>query len=108
MRTARVRVAVDNPGLALKLGMYMDVLFTNSRGGTAPVVPKQAIQYIGPASVVYLPVEAEPGRFLQRTVKVAEESVSGFRILEGLKSGEMVVTDGSFLLRAEALRQHVQ
>jgi multidrug efflux pump subunit AcrA (membrane-fusion protein) len=41
-------------------------------------------------------------------VKVGEESASGFRILEGLKSGETVVTDGSFLLRAEALRQHVQ
>ncbi len=36
-RTAKVRVAVDNPGLALRLGMYMDVLFTNSRGGMAPV-----------------------------------------------------------------------
>jgi len=88
--------------------MYMDVLFTNSHGATAPVVPKQAIQYIGPASVVFLPVEAESGRFLQRTVKIGDESVSGFRILEGLKSGEMVVTEGSFLLRAEALRQHAQ
>jgi len=107
-RTAKVRVAVDNPGLALRLGMYMDVLFTNSHGATAPVVPKQAIQYIGPASVVFLPVEAESGRFLQRTVKIGDESVSGFRILEGLKSGEMVVTEGSFLLRAEALRQHAQ
>jgi cobalt-zinc-cadmium efflux system membrane fusion protein len=107
-RTAKVRVAVDNPGFALRIGMYMDALFTNSGGGTAPVVPKQAIQYIGPVSVVFLPVEAELGRFLQRSVKVGEESVSGLRILEGLKSGETVVTDGSFLLRAEALRQHAQ
>ncbi len=107
-RTAKVRVPVDNPGLALRLGMYMDVLFTNSGGGRAPVLPKQAIQYIGPASVVFSPVEGEPGRFLQRTVKVGEESAGGFRVLEGLKSGELVVTDGSFLLRAEALRQHVQ
>ena len=107
-RTAKVRIAVDNPGLALRLGMYMDVLFTDSSGGMAAVVPKQAIQYIGPASVVFLPVAGEPGRFLQRAVKVGEESASGFRILEGLKAREVVVTDGSFLLRAEALRQHVQ
>jgi hypothetical protein len=73
-----VPIAVDNPGLALRLGMYMDLLFTNSIGGMAPVVPKQAIQYIGPASVVFLPVGAEPSRFLQRTVEVGEESVSGF------------------------------
>jgi RND family efflux transporter MFP subunit len=107
-RTAKVRVAVDNPGLALRLGMYMDVLFTHSGRGTALVVPKQAIQYIAPVSVVFLPVTAESGRFFQRAVKVGEESAAGFRILEGLKSGEVVVTDGSFLLRAEALRQHAQ
>ena len=88
--------------------MYMDVVFANSGGGTVPIVPKQAIQYVGPASIVFLPIEGEGGRFLQRTVKVGEESVSGLRVLEGLRSGEMVVTDGSFLLRAEALRQHSQ
>lgn len=105
-RTAKVRIAVDNPGLALRLGMYMDVLFASPAGATVPVVPKQAIQAIGSTSVVFLPVKAEPGRFLQRTVKTGEETSNGFRVLEGLKSGEMVVTDGSFLLRAEAVRQH--
>ena len=107
-RTAKVRVSVDNPGFVLKLGMYMDVLFTSPAGSTVPVVSKQAIQSIGPTSVVYLPVEREPGHFLQRTVKVGDESSAGFRVLEGLKAGETVVTDGSFLLRAEALRQHSQ
>lgn len=105
-RTAKVRVAVDNPGLALRLGMYMDVLFTSTAGATVPVVPKQAIQSIGATSVVYVPVDGEPGRFLQRTVKTGEGTSTGYRVLEGLKSGETVVTEGSFLLRAEAVRQH--
>jgi membrane fusion protein, heavy metal efflux system len=105
-RTSKVRVAVENPGFALRLGMYMEVLFTSPAGASVPVVPKQALQVIGPTSIVFVPVEGEPGRFLQRTVKTGEESVAGYRVLEGLKSGETVVTDGSFLLRAEALRQH--
>jgi multidrug efflux pump subunit AcrA (membrane-fusion protein) len=105
-RTAKVRVAVDNPGLALRLGMYMDVLFTSPAGATVPVVPKQVIQAIGPTSVVFLPVEGEQGRFLQRIVKTGEETGTGLRVLEGLKFRETVVTDGSFLLRAEAIRQH--
>ena len=105
-RTAKVRVAVDNPGFALRLGMYMDVLFTSPAGGTVPVVPKQAIQSIGSTNVVYLPVKGDSGRFLQRSVKTGDETPSGFRVLEGLKFGETVVTDGSFLLRAETLRQH--
>jgi RND family efflux transporter MFP subunit len=107
-RTAKVRVAVENPGLALRLGMYMDVLFTSPAGATVPIVPKQAIQSIGATSVVFLEVEGYPGRFLQRTVKTGQESPAGFQVLDGLKPGETVVTEGSFLLRAESLRQHAQ
>ena len=105
-RTAKVRVAVDNPRIALRLGMYMDVLFASTAGGAVPVVPKQAIQAIGPTTIVFVPVEGEPGRFLQRAVKIGEEAAGGVRVLDGLKPGEAVVTDGSFLLRAEAIRQH--
>ena len=107
-RTAKVRVALDNPGFALRLGMYMDVLFMSSVGAKVPVVPKQSIQSIGSMTVVFLPVEGESGRFLQRAVKIGDETSSGLRVLEGLKYGETVVTDGSFLLRSEALRQHAQ
>jgi RND family efflux transporter MFP subunit len=107
-RTAKVRMEVDNPGLALRLGMYMDVLFSGPAGATVPLVPKHAIQSIGAMSVVFLAVEGNPGRFLQRTVKTGRESPDGFQVLDGLKSGETVVTDGSFLLRAESLRQHAQ
>ena len=104
-RTAKVRVVLENPGFALRFGMYMDVLFT-SAAGRSTVVPKQAVQAIGSSTVVFVPVEGEAGKFIQRTVKTGEDSPSGLRILEGLKPGETVVTDGSFLLRAEAIRQH--
>ena len=105
-RTARVRVPIDNPGLSLKLGMYMEAQFTSSGEGKVPVVPKSAVQTIGVTSVVFVPVNREPGHFLQQTVKTGEESVDGLRIVEGLKVGDTVVTDGSVLLRAEAIRQH--
>ena len=104
-RTAKVRIALENPGLALRFGMYMDVTFTNA-SGRSTVAPKEALQLIGASSVVFVPVEGQPGKFIQRTVKTGEASSAGQRILEGLKVGETVVTDGSFLLRAEAIRQH--
>ena len=56
---------------------------------------------------VFVPA-AETGRFLQRTVRIGEETEGGVRVLDGLKAGEKVVTEGSFLLRAEALRQRGQ
>ncbi|MGH9659912.1 MAG: efflux RND transporter periplasmic adaptor subunit [Bryobacteraceae bacterium] len=106
-RTAKVRVVVENTGLALRLGMYMDLLFIHS-GARVPVVPAQAIQMIGSASVVYTPVDGQTGQFRQRTVKVGPDTTNGRQVIEGLRPQERVVTDGSFLLRAEALRQHSQ
>ena len=91
-RTAKVRVALDNPGFALRLGMYMDVLFTSPAGASVPVVPKQALQVIGPTSIVFVPVwRQSPAQFLQRAVKIGSEErlpPSGVHVLEGLKAGE--------------------
>jgi cobalt-zinc-cadmium efflux system membrane fusion protein len=104
-RTGKVRVSVDNPGAALRLGMYMDVLFSTLSATRVPVVPKSAIQTIGTASFVFVPVDGEQGRFRQRAVEVGPELPSGTSIIRGIKQGETVVTEGSFLLRSEAIRQ---
>ena len=106
-RTAKVRVVVRNPGLTLRLGMYVDITFHTASPARVLTVPRQAVQSIGETQVVYVPA-AEEGRFLQRTVKIGEETGGGMRVIEGLKAGDKVVTEGSFLLRAEALRQRGQ
>lgn len=105
-RTAKVRVTIENPGLALRMGMYVDLAFTNVQAGRVVIAPKAAIQRMAADSVVYLPVALKEGRFLQRVVRLDEESGGGFRVLEGLAQGDTVVTEGSVLLRAESLRQH--
>ena len=105
-RTAKVRVTVENPGLALRMGMYVDMEFTNVKTGNAVIVPKGAIQAVPSGNVVYLVAALKEGRFLQRAVKIGEETGAGVRVLEGLTQGDTVVTEGSVLLRAESLRQH--
>jgi len=107
-RTAKVRVTVENPGLALRMGMYVDMEFANVKAGNAVLVPKTAIQAVASGNVVYLVVELKEGRFLQRAVRIGEETGGGFHVLEGLARGDTVVTEGSVLLRAESLRQHPQ
>lgn len=107
-RTAKVRVTIQNPGLALRMGMYVDLTFTNVEAGKVAIVPKPAIQAMASGSVVYLPVALKEGRFLQRAVRIGEETGGGFGVLEGLTQGDTVVTEGSVLLRAESLRQHPQ
>lgn len=107
-RTAKVRIVVANPGGLLRLGMYADVLFATPGGQAVVVIPSGAIQSIGSTKVAFVSIEGEGGRFQQRTVKVGDEIDGRVSVLEGLKPNEKVVTEGSFLLRAEALRQHAK
>jgi RND family efflux transporter MFP subunit len=106
-RTAKVRVVVENSGHLLRLGMFMDMVFRSS-GARKPTVPAKAIQMMGSASVVFTPVDGQAGRFRQRIVRVGADVAGGRRVVDGVGPGEQVVTEGSFLLRAEALRQHPQ
>jgi multidrug efflux pump subunit AcrA (membrane-fusion protein) len=59
---------------------------------------------LGDRSVVYVPVEGDPGRFVERAVKLGAAMGESVEVLDGLKPGELVVTAGSFFLRAEAGR----
>ena len=103
-RTAKVRVEVPNPGGRLRLGMFVSMVFSGAGGPRQVVVPRAAVQSMGDQSVVFLPVAGEEGKFLRRKVRLGAASGDSYVILEGLRAGETVVTEGSFLLRAEAAR----
>lgn len=103
-RTAKVRVEVPNSDGRLRLGMYLSIAFITRGGQRAVLVPRAAVQTLGERQVVYLPVKGEEGKFVQRTVQLGEQAGEGYVVLNGLKAGEVVVTEGSFFLRAEAVR----
>jgi cobalt-zinc-cadmium efflux system membrane fusion protein len=103
-RTAKVRVEVPNPDGQLRLGMYMTMLFSTASGAPVVMVPRAAVQTIGGRQVVFVAVPDEEGRFVQRTVTLGSLAGESYTVLQGLQSGEVVVTEGSFFLRAESLR----
>lgn len=103
-RTAKVRVEVSNPEERLRLGMYVTMAFTTRSGDRVVVVPRTAIQIIGDRHVVFLSVTDEEGKFVRRLVRVGQPHGEFATILDGLQPGETVVTEGSFFLRAELLR----
>ena len=103
-RTAKVRVEVPNRGGDLRLGMFVTMTFATDMSERTTVVPRAAVQTIGDRSVVYIPAEGEEGKFIERSVKLGQPAGEFVRVLDGLKPGDKVVTDGSFLLRAEAAR----
>jgi multidrug efflux pump subunit AcrA (membrane-fusion protein) len=62
------------------------------------------VQTIGERQVVFVPALDEEGKFLARTVEVGPLRGNRVTIRSGVYPGEMVVTEGSFFLRAEMLR----
>jgi RND family efflux transporter MFP subunit len=102
-RTAKARIEVSNADGRLRLGMYVSVSFTTP-GASTVVVPRSAVQAIGDRQVVFVPAGNEDGKFIQRQVRLGSPIGDNYSVLSGLKLGETVVTEGSFFLRAEVLR----
>jgi len=102
-RTAKVRIEVPNTDRSLRLGTFVQVRIAGAAGAARVVVPRAALQTIGSRTVVYV-AGNEEGRFVERTVKVGAGNGDVVEVLDGLKPGDRVATDGSFLLRAEAAR----
>ena len=105
-RTAQVRVELDNPGRILKIGMYVNIAFgsTGNAERTMPAIPVSAVQNMNARRIVFVATD-KPNVFAIKTVRLGEEANGKYTVLEGLNVGDRVVTEGSFLLRAELLKQ---
>lgn len=103
-RTAKVRIEVPNTGGALRLGMYADVVVASASGTSGPRVSRNAVQNVGDRTVVYLSHPKEPGRFVEREVRLGQTSGEQVEVVSGVRSGDVVVTEGSFFVRAERER----
>jgi membrane fusion protein, heavy metal efflux system len=103
-RTAKVRVEVLNPQGRLRLGMYADVLVNGESGSSMSRLPRTAVQNVGDRTVVYLANPKESGKFIEREVRLGETSGDHVEIASGVQPGDVVVTEGSFFVRAERER----
>jgi cobalt-zinc-cadmium efflux system membrane fusion protein len=94
-RTIKVQAALPNPDGRLRPEMFGRV--RHSRATTAtPAAPQSAVLHRGGGDVVL--VELSPGRFEVRPVKIGPRSGEWLGLVEGVKVGEKVVTDGGLLL----------
>lgn len=97
-RTAKVRLAMPNPGLMLKPEMFVTVEIM-AGAGSRLAVPAEAILDSGLRQILY--VEKKPGVYEMRTVTVGARGGGYVEILRGVRSGERVVTSGNFLIDSE-------
>jgi cobalt-zinc-cadmium efflux system membrane fusion protein len=106
-RTAQVRIELANPGQLLKIGMYVNVAFATVGGSESAVsvVPTSAVQNINNQQVVFVATN-DPTVFAMRPVRLGPEANGRYPVLEGVSVGDRIVTEGSFLLRAEWFKLH--
>jgi cobalt-zinc-cadmium efflux system membrane fusion protein len=103
-RTARVRIEVPHSDGELRLGMYADVVVAGAPSPPTPKVPRNAVQHVGDRTVVYLANPKEPGKFVEREVRLGQTSGEQVEVVSGVQPGDVVVTEGSFFVRAECER----
>lgn len=102
-RTTRARVTVDNPDGVLRPGMFGTVeLHLRSEKGVI-TVPEAALCRDEHEAFVF--VRAEGDLFFRRNVVVGRASDGVVSVRSGLKAGQEVIADGSFLLKSDVLRE---
>jgi cobalt-zinc-cadmium efflux system membrane fusion protein len=101
-RTLEVRIDVNNADGRLKPGMFADVEIATTAIKDVLVISDQALQTLEDEQIVF--VALSDTRFEKRIVKVGLEQHGRVQIVEGIKEGERVVTEGSFILKSELLK----
>lgn len=97
-RTTPVRIATENPQGFLKKDMFVSAVIHTSTRNNIVVVPVAAVLRDDQnEALVY--VQAEPGKFAQRSVQIGVSQNGETEILSGLQEGEKVVADGSLFLQ---------
>jgi Cu(I)/Ag(I) efflux system membrane fusion protein len=99
-RTARLRIEVANPDGLLRADMAATVEIETPLAGSAVAVPDSAVIDSGLRRVVL--VERGEGTYEPRPVKLGARVPGFVQVLDGVKPGERVVTQATFLIDAES------
>jgi len=92
IRTAKVRLEVDNPGL-MRLGMFVTATFHGETMERHATVPATAILHLHDREWVYAPVQGD-GRFKRMEVQAGAMLPGNLQeVISGLKPGEQVVSN---------------
>jgi membrane fusion protein, heavy metal efflux system len=97
-RTTPVRIVTQNTNGLLKKDLFVDVVIHGRTARDVLVVPTTAVLY-DEQNFPFVYVQAEPGKFAQRLVKIGGQQGDGIEVLDGLKAGEPVVSQGSVFLQ---------
>jgi len=103
-RTITARADVSNPDGRLRPEMFAEVTLMTDEESVLSV-PRGAVQQVGSRTVAF--VVQGPRRFESREVTIVQASGDYIQVVAGLVAGDEVVTQGSYALKSELLREQM-
>jgi cobalt-zinc-cadmium efflux system membrane fusion protein len=104
-RTARARVPLENPDGALRANMFARARILTGEARSTAMVPRAAVQRAKTVQLVF--VRLVEDEYEARRVEIGIREDGLVEIIKGIKPGEEVVTQGSFLLKTETLKESI-
>jgi len=106
-RTVKLRVVLNNKKGDLKPGMFAEASIRNTSNKKEQIllVPSSAVLWTGKHSVVYVKTNSVEPIFEMREITLRNQIGEQYEILDGLKNGDEIVTNGTFTIDAAAQLQ---
>lgn len=105
-RTIKIRALIENPEYLLKLGMFVngEIIFQGSQEYI--ILPVSAVQTLGDKYIVF--VKVADGEFHKKEILITLRTTDQVAVSEGVDVGDLVVTDGAFLLKSGLLKDELE
>jgi cobalt-zinc-cadmium efflux system membrane fusion protein len=97
-RTTPVRIVTQNPRALLKKDLFVDVVIHDKSSRMSLAVPTSAVLY-DEQNFPFVYVQVKPGQFAQRQVHIGTQQDDRSEVLDGLRAGDQVVSQGSLFLQ---------
>ncbi|KAB1068994.1 efflux RND transporter periplasmic adaptor subunit [Tamlana haliotis] len=106
-RTIDLRVVLNNKEALFKPGMFVTAEIKSGKANSNETItiPASAVLWTGERSVVYIKTSPNEPVFELKEVTLGSKIGANYEVLEGLSSGDEIVTNGTFTVDAAAQLQ---
>lgn len=106
-RTVDLRVVLNNKEAIFKPGMFVtaEIEGKEATSNNVLTIPSSAVLWTGERSVVYIKANADEPVFELKEVTLGNKIGNNYEVLEGLSSGNKIVSNGTFTVDAAAQLQ---
>ena len=106
-RTVKLRAVLNNAQRIFKPGMFVEGKIKNAKATKTQIlhIPSSAVLWTGKRSVVYLKTNPNKSIFEMREITLRNQVGDAYEVIDGLKNGDEIVTNGAFTIDAAAQLQ---